>query len=546
MRSLTNRCFVALVLLSSILIGMYRVNDSGALWQDSPRYANAAVMIHDWILSGKWTQPFEFARSFYSKYPGFSVPYHPPVYPAFLALFMICFGVKYWVMRLFVALCLSVAVLTTSAIANQLGGRKVTSFLSGILLLSMPEVVHWTRDTMSEVPALMLILVATFFFIRWLKDPRFYHCVLAVLFAELAFLSRVTTIGVIPGLFLFALLCGHWRVVFGWASIFCWGGYLVINTCWVIFVRQFARYELIENAASTRVEMFSPWHLAYYPIKSWGMLGPLTFCLVVIGIAIFVRHVVRRQLSKAEIFSFCWLLGYFGFQLYLCANEVRYFFFGLPGFAWLAGNVFVFLGSDRPRWVGAIGVAFCSLVFCGSNVINSPQGIWGYDAVAARLAREELGGNVLAACVGDQDLITRILCKDDERRFGVLRGDRVLALRLPGYAGVDAHVVAQTGSDVMRLLELGRVRYVVTFVADVGAEHRLRKEMKIAHDTVVSAGDRFVLLEKRSFHEMNGRENVTRGVLWLWRYTGELPDGPSELPVVIPTAGLEIKRAAER
>ncbi len=542
MRVKTNFWFAVSVLLCSVFIGMYRVNESGALWQDSPRYANAAVMIHDWILSGEWADPYGFAKSFYSKYPGFSVPYHPPVYPALLALFMICFGVEYWVMRLFVALCLFVAVLGISAIANKLGATKGASYLTGILLLTMPEVVHWTRDTMSEVPAAMLILIASYFFLKWLECPSFYQCLLAVFFAELAFLSRVTTIGVIPGLFLFALLCGHWRVVLSRVSLFCWSGYLVVNCGWVLFVRQFSRYELIENAASTKVAFLSAWHVGYYPIKSWGMLGPLMFCIVVTGIAFFLRHLARRQLTKIEMFSFCWLLGYFIFQLGLAVNETRYFFFGLPGFALLGGSVVSFLKRPQRKRAAATVVASCSFVLCMWNVVYAPPGICGYAAVAEKIARQEEGGNVLAVCVADQDLITRLLCKDEERRFAVLRGDRVLVIRLPGYAGVDTQVIAQTSQDVMDLVELGRVRYLVTFVADFDADYRYRAEMKLAHDTAVSSVERFRLLDRYNFQDETERDGLTTGVLWLWRYTGELPVGPSELRVQIPTAGLEIKR----
>ena len=543
MRSVTDLCFVAFVLMSSIMVGMYSVSQSGALWQDSPRYANAALMIHDWVLSGQWSAPYEFAKEFYSKYPGFSVPYHPPAYPAALAVFMLVFGQDYWVVRLFSALCLSVAVLATSGIARQLGARRVSAYLTGVTLLSIPEVVHWSRDTMSEVPALMLILVASYCFLKWLESTSVQHCLLAVLFAELAFLSRVTTSGVLLGLFLFALSTGHWRTVFCRSSVCCWGAYLCINFCWILFVRQFSKYELVENAAANRVAFLEPWHLAYYPIKSWDMLGPVVFCLVVVGLFLFVRNCARRQLSKIEVFAFCWVFGFFVFQLCLCVNEQRYFFFALVGFALLVGNLISFIKLRRTRYRGAVTLAICCLVSCAMSVMKTPPGIVGYAAVASRISNEEVGGNVLAACVADQDLITRLLFNDVERRFRVLRGDRVLALRLPGYAGVKTQVLAHTREDVLKLLELGRVRYVVTFTAEANAGNRFREEMRLAHDAMVSSSNCFTLLQQYDFEEQNGREAVTRGVVWLWRYTGVLPDGPSELSIPVPTAGFELKQA---
>jgi len=33
------------------------------------------------------------------------------------------------------------------------------------------------------------------------------------------------------------------------------------------------------------------------------------------------------------------------------------------------------------------------------------------------------------------------------------------------------------------------------------------------------------------------------GRIWLWKFTGKLPRGPSEIPVVVPTADLSIEPA---
>jgi hypothetical protein len=61
---------------------LYRVDESGSLWPDAPRYTNAGAMMQDWVASGRLLEPLRFAKENYSHYPGFSVPYHPPGYPA--------------------------------------------------------------------------------------------------------------------------------------------------------------------------------------------------------------------------------------------------------------------------------------------------------------------------------------------------------------------------------------------------------------------------------------------------------------------------------
>ena len=71
----------AVLIVLASLIGMYRLDQSGTLWPDGPRYANAGAMIHDWLRSGDYLHPLRFAEANYVQYPAFSIPFHPPAYP---------------------------------------------------------------------------------------------------------------------------------------------------------------------------------------------------------------------------------------------------------------------------------------------------------------------------------------------------------------------------------------------------------------------------------------------------------------------------------
>src|SRR4051812_27170828 len=102
---LSNIAIVAL----AIVIGLANVGGSGSLVWDAPRYANGGAMIYDWLRSGEWLHPYQFAKLNYCQYPGFSIPYHPPLYPALLAAFFAATGgVSYLGARVFIALCTGV------------------------------------------------------------------------------------------------------------------------------------------------------------------------------------------------------------------------------------------------------------------------------------------------------------------------------------------------------------------------------------------------------------------------------------------------------
>jgi 4-amino-4-deoxy-L-arabinose transferase-like glycosyltransferase len=75
----------------------------------------------------------------------------------------------------------------------------------------MPEVAKWSRDTMSEIPALAFVLLATFALLRWLETSRYRDGFLMFGFATLAFFSKLNVIGALLAWPLWVLLRGQWR-----------------------------------------------------------------------------------------------------------------------------------------------------------------------------------------------------------------------------------------------------------------------------------------------------------------------------------------------
>ena len=134
-----NALALAIILACAVLIGTYRTAETGAQWPDGPCYANAAAMIHDWLHSGDFLHPYEFAKQDYRQYPAFAVPYHPPAYPGVLAYFFSTFGMSYPAARLFVALCTALFVCSFYAVTRRLGLRP-----AGALPCSLAR--HHTRS----------------------------------------------------------------------------------------------------------------------------------------------------------------------------------------------------------------------------------------------------------------------------------------------------------------------------------------------------------------------------------------------------------------
>lgn len=534
----------AALFVAAMLIGCGNLSGSGPLWPDGSQYANAGAMIHDWLLSGDILHPWEFAKRNYVQYPAFHLPYHPPGYPALLGLFFILTGVSYDSGRIFIALCLWVSGCFFYGILRRTGLSRTAAFCGALLLLTTPEIAFWSRDTMSEIPGLALILAGSFFFLIWLATENTLACIAAFCLAEAAFLSRYLTAGVLPAWFLWMLLAGKFRKLLSPALLSSAVLYLVLNTAWIIYTLPFSRYETVYSATPPTTNyaniIFSWKILAFYATRIPAMIGWATVIAALVGLLYMVRS---RQGRLRQFFWLSWLFSNVIFLLVVkIYQEDRYFIYALPSFVGLAAGTFVSIDDKRAgirRYLGPILVGLC-LAANASSLKNLPQGVVGYEIVGQRLARLDAPGNILISSWQQTDLILRYRSNHPALKRSFIRGDRSVAIRPPHYADAQTTSVAHNAGDVVDIIRRGRIRYIVTCSPDYQKNDNRAAEMKFLHEIMQSQPATFQLLEEFPLRLEYGNPGYS-GKIWLWKFTGQLPSGPSEIPVVIPTADLSIE-----
>ncbi len=525
-------------------LGLYRVGDTGPLWPDGPRYANAGAMMRDFARSGEWHRPVRFAEGNYARYPAFSVPYHPPAYPAALGAWFLLTGVSYESARVFVALSWAVAGWLFYCVNLELGIRRRPAFAAGLLLLTTPPLALWCRDTMSEVPSLVPIFGAALFWLRWLRAGRWADGLLAFALIELAFFSRVTTAGVVPGLLLYGAARGGW----GWRGYAGVGAaaaaYLAVNAAWVSFA---ARYAAHEMAADGKGGMSARLAVAYFDACLTGIVANGAAAVAAIGLLAALGLATRgRAAAHAPALGFwmAWLASYTAFK---CAvpttEEVRHFFTAIPAFAGIAAVILSRTGSTRYGRVLSAGLVAAGV---GANVwllAGAPRGVVGYDAVARALADGDRPGNVLLACPEDQDLIFRFRAASPDRDRYFVRSDRTLAVRVSGYANVPAVVLGRTERDVLDVVRAGRVRYVVTGTPAPGRPDTRPDEFRLVDRVVADRPDLFRRAGDfpLTVEYLGGIHAGGTGTVTVWENLGAVADGPPALPILIPTAGMSIR-----
>ena len=172
-----------------------------------------------------------------------------------------------------------------------------------------------------------------------------------------------------------------------------------------------------------------------------------------------------------------------------------------------------------------------------------PSGLTGYQEVGTRLADLDRPGNVLLATPEDQELIFQLRSHQPALVRQCVRSDRALAVRSSDYAKQAVVVLATTPEDVLRTIRQGRIRYVVSFEPGPGEADLRPPEAILVQAT--ATGNPALFRNLGSFpltRDYVGHSIRFSGLVHIWEFVGELPDGPSELPTPIPTAGLVLGR----
>jgi len=527
-----------------LLVGLLGFESSGEIWlNDGARYLNNGAMVRDWIDSGRWFDPINFAKENYVQFPAHSVPYHPPGYAVMLGIWFKIFGMSYASARAFIGLCLGLSLLAFRRILIELDTGVGSATVSSLLFGSVPQMIIWSRSCMSELPGLMLILWGTYLFLRSLREdkPLTQRAVslLAIFLAMCAFMCRVTTSGVLPVWYLFLLkskglkgtLYSHYPLT---ALL-----YLVPGFFWVKFASDYSKNE-IRHVVKNNVFGFAN----YENLSIWWrnlpeMVSP--FVLLLACFAFFAGVFLGRFRSPAWLFWSTWFACYYVFQILQdLPFEARYFLFALPG---ILGLVAVVLESPAMQTFfkgNKIGLFALVIIF---NLIQSQffdPGLTGYNDTSKVIGSRSEKGNIMITAFADADFIFRLRCEPSTYQLDrqIIRGDRVLAIRNPEYSKVPSIVLATTNSDVYDTIKRGRVRFVVTEgPLENGSWANTDQEVKLCHEAMTVNSTEFELIAKNLLH----RKKVTIP-MYVWMFRGELSAGKSTLPIVIPTSELILGR----
>ena len=385
---------VAVLAVSSFLF-LFRLGN-GAFW-DTDESVYAEVM-REAEVSGDYLTPKFRGENFFDK---------PPLYYWEGLLASKIFPGPEFAYRFPSALAGILSVLATMLIAFEATGSIWTAASAGIILTLFPAFLEAGRQVKLDVPVTLPILLAFYFFLRGLRNPRWYLGVGA--FIGLGVMTKsVVGLFALPAIVFYALFFRN----FSWLkSAYVWCGailgvlivlpwhvyetYLFGSQFWNeyffhLVVNRFAAD--IVNGSSASVGGFLTYILQYG--APWSiLLIPLT------AVLIFSKNEDRDDPFKKS--SYVFACAALSIIIVFSVSTTKVIYYSVPSFSFIALSL-ALTGSIlyRKQNMAMFFALLAPLILCAALIYTIMAGFHTYGAFAAlnTLARDEKkAGLVLAA-----------------------------------------------------------------------------------------------------------------------------------------------------
>ncbi|HVX66013.1 MAG TPA: glycosyltransferase family 39 protein, partial [Bryobacteraceae bacterium] len=362
------RVAAAAAMLAPYLIALWfgawslRGLDSGTpVDTDAARHAMNGVFVHDLVRHGDPVHLMAFAKSYYSRYPSLSMPYHPPLFPVFEALFLFVLGVNYLAARLSVAAATAFAAWLLYRLILKTHGSHAVAAAATVLFFALPSTLVLASDVMLEMPTLVLVLAALSALPRpgehwsWRRGWAFALAATAAVWTK----QNAVFLGVVP--FAWVALSGRWRVLKSaalWIPAFVFG----------VFVLLLASLAAMFGVAGNgKWPPFEPLpilshNVPYYfdVMRQEFGIGGLVLILAAVVAALLDAW---RGRSHANTPYLAWAACVFAVAFLMPPYDYRYVFFGYA----------------------ALAVVVCSVAFEAAKRILSARRAWMVPAALAAL-----------------------------------------------------------------------------------------------------------------------------------------------------------------
>ena len=259
-------------------------------YPDEPAHFVGAVMVRDWLASGRWLAPLEFARNYYGHYPFFAVGYWPPLFSVLTGLWMLAAGVG----RLQALLIPAVFAAGTGWLVFQLVRRRAgiaAGLCAGAFYLNLPAVRQWMCAVMVDHMTAFLCIASAVCLLRYLKRPLLWNGILWAVSCGCAILSKYSAAYTLALPFLAILLLRRFELLRKPSFLVQPLVVALMVGPWALWTRNLAFYGLPAER-----EALTAKRVASFALATFKLFPPVLMAVVVLGlIALLVRPRAWRE-----------------------------------------------------------------------------------------------------------------------------------------------------------------------------------------------------------------------------------------------------------
>lgn len=419
-----SKVYIFLLIGITLVLNIKGINEGDFQFSDASRHAMDGVYFSDLFKDRPLTNLYNYTIKYYAKYPALGLLiYYPPFFAVVEGIFFLLFGVSVVTARLTVAAFAILAVVMWYKLVKLIYNEKI-AFFSGVLFVTTPLILYWSKQVMLEMPTLALIILSAYFFYNYVelsKKSFAYYLAASVIFAVL---TKQTTIFILPIFFLYILIRKKHKFFFKKELIISSSIVLIFVILFLIFTLTSSR--LLVNLSvgeDNSISRLSLSELFRYPkLLSQALTLPVLI-FSIIGITI----TLGKRRFKKELLFLLWIICFYLVFSFLHSTVPRYTYFWIPPFCLFATLTL----ANFPWKVRKVSIATTLLgALCIFQVISgynlTTPFISGYQEAARYVVDNPKGDTVLFDGWYDGNFIFYVRKYDNDKRIIVLRGSKLL------------------------------------------------------------------------------------------------------------------------
>ena len=239
-------------------------------------------MVRDWLVSGQWFAPLEFARNYYDHYPFFAVGYWPPLFSVVTGLWLLAAGVgRSQALLIPAVFAAGTGWLVFHFVRQRLG--MVVGLCAGALYLSLPAVRQWMCAVMADHMTAFLSISVAACLLHYLKQPVLWNGIFCGVACGCAILSKYSAAYTLALPFLAVLLLRRFELLKKPSLLVQPFVVALIVGPWALWTRGLASFGLPSERGA-----FAGNRAASFVLVTFEIFPPALMAVVVLGLIVLL------------------------------------------------------------------------------------------------------------------------------------------------------------------------------------------------------------------------------------------------------------------